>query len=84
MGHNRAGAVNFGFHGKSQYYTEVSWERMLRVFPANPVKHHDGSWESNEGSVVVAFRVKNELRDKMTSLFQEDMRRLEAGLEIDN
>ena len=82
--HNRAQAVDFGFPGKSQYYTEVSWERMFRVFPTNPVRRHDGTWDSNEGSVVVSFRVKNELHDKIISMFQEDMHRLEEGLEVDN
>lgn len=56
---------------------------MFRVFPANPVKNRDGIWDSNEGSVVVAFRVDNSLRDKMTEMFHEDMRRLEVGLEVD-
>ncbi|CAL1696488.1 unnamed protein product [Somion occarium] len=68
--------AHFGFPGKSQYYTDVSWERMFRIFPANPVKKDDGRWESNEGSVVVAFRVKTELKDKMTAMYEDDMRSL--------
>ncbi|CAL1696590.1 unnamed protein product [Somion occarium] len=84
MGHRRAQMVHFGFPGKSQYYTEISWERMFRVFPANPVKGADGNWEDNTGSVVVAFRVKNELKDKMAAMFHEDMSRLEKGLELDD
>ncbi|KAK7694407.1 hypothetical protein QCA50_001593 [Cerrena zonata] len=75
-------AAHFGFEGKSQYYTDVSWERMFRIFPVNPVKKEDGTWESNEGSTVVAFRVKNELKDRLFELFEEDMKRIMNGSDI--
>lgn len=76
-------SAHFGFEGKSQYYTDVSWERMFRIFPANPVKKEDGTWESNEGNTVVAFRVKNELKDGLFELFAEDMKRIMSGSDLD-
>ena len=76
-------SAHFGFEGKSQYYTDVSWERMFRIFPANPVKKEDGCWESNKGSVVVAFRVRNELRDRLYKLFEEDMKQIMNGSDIE-
>lgn len=76
-------SAHFGFEGKSQYYTDVSWERMFRIFPANPVQKEDATWEGNVGSVVVSFRVKNELKEVLFKLFEEDMRRIMSGSDLE-
>ncbi|KAJ7803883.1 hypothetical protein B0H14DRAFT_2384225, partial [Mycena olivaceomarginata] len=55
---------HFGFPGRTQVYNEVSWERMFRIFPSNPVRVPDGSWQSNEGNVVVSLRVPWDIKDK--------------------
>ncbi|KAF9021991.1 hypothetical protein BDZ89DRAFT_1071035 [Hymenopellis radicata] len=73
LGLDENGLRSFGYKGRSQYYTETSWERMFRVHPANPVRRADGAWDANQGSVVVSFRLRPDLKQKMLDMKKEDM-----------
>ncbi|KAJ7121825.1 transferase family-domain-containing protein [Mycena crocata] len=83
IGLDRKKVAHFGFPGRTQFYNEVSWERMFRIFPANPVRAADGTWTSNEGNVVVSLRVPGEIKGKMVAMMEKDMRKLDMGQELD-
>ncbi|KAJ6524028.1 hypothetical protein B0H19DRAFT_1244068 [Mycena capillaripes] len=83
VGFDRNKLAHFGFPGRTQVYNEVSWERMFRIFPSNPVRMPDGSWRSNEGNVVVSLRVPWDIKDKMLAMMAEDMSKLDDGKDLD-
>lgn len=56
---------------------------MFRIFPSNPVRVPDGSWQSNEGNVVVSLRVPWDIKDKMLAMMAEDMGKLDEGKDLD-
>ncbi|KAI0043263.1 hypothetical protein FA95DRAFT_1563495 [Auriscalpium vulgare] len=92
MGVDRGAAVHFGFPGRAQYYTDVAWERMYRVHPANPMRraltHVDPArpgevqwqWQDAHGAVVVCFRAKKGVRDRMERAKAWDVEEMKAGV----
>jgi len=68
------GTNHFGYEGKTRFYWyNVISERYFRIWKANPVKRADGTWDSYDGGIDVAFTLQPELKRKFLALVAQDM-----------
>jgi hypothetical protein len=69
------GTSHFGYPGRVCYYWyNNAVPQYFRIWPANPVKLAGGTWETYEGGVDVAFRLKPELEAAFMKIVEEDLK----------
>ena len=68
------GTNHFGYEGKTRFYWyKTVAQRYLRIWKANPVKRADGTWDSYDGGIDVAFTLQPEVKRKFLALVAQDM-----------
>jgi hypothetical protein len=74
LGKSSFASHHFGYQGQMRFYFYGSFERYLRIYPANPERLPDGSWKTYDGGVDVCFRVKHSLKAGVIEILEEDFR----------
>jgi len=72
-------SIHFGYPESMRFYTYDSWEQYFRIWPANPVKLPDGTWQTYEGGADICFRIKNAQWADVMRTLKEDLTKMTSS-----